>query len=239
MAEPDTVFEARIAGAPDFTVFVRANGGLIVLTRADGREARTIHVDDVREVAHDGARVTITPARGDVVGMVCDRAAALDAALVAACSTLPELTRALHSLGSSRASSDAAGQREFFAPLLDARRRAEESVARADVVAAFDADRLTRALDGYLEALIEHSADKRPAARRALAARAEDATEPLRRAIEQLRRAGTNAANPPADARVASWRHWKSALQELFAAADRCWGLLHERGAASAVRSGE
>ncbi len=234
MIERDAAFEARVAGAPDATVFARANGGLIVLTRADGREARSIHVDDVREVARDGDWVTITPERGDAIALVSDRAADLDAALVSACCVLPELTRALHSLGSSRAGSDAAAQREFFAPLLDARRRAEESVARADVVAAFDADRLTRALDGYLAALIEHSADTRPAARRALTARAEDATEPLRRAIARLRRASADAANPAVDARVASWRRWKFTLQELFAAADRCWGLLHERGAVDA-----
>jgi hypothetical protein len=231
MAERDPAFEARIAGAADGAAFVRASGGLIALTRTDGRTVRTIHVDDVREVNHDGDRVTITPERGDAIVLVCDRAAELDAALVAACCVLPELTRALHSLGSSRAGSDAAEQREFFAPLLDARRRAEESVARSDVVAAFDADRLTRAFDLYVAALIERSSDSRPAARRALAARAEDATEPLRRAIGAVRTAASKIASPAPDARVTSWRRWKSTLHDLFAAADRTWGLLHERGA--------
>ncbi len=238
MADRDPAFEARLADPPGTPVFVRASGGVVAVTRADGRPERALHVDDVRQVARDGDRVTITPARGGALTLISDRAQELDAALVAACSVLPELTRALHSLGSSRAGSDAAAQREFFAPLLDARRRAEESVARADVVAAFDAERLARALDAYLSALVERSADARPAARRALAARAEDATAPLRRAIARVGRAGAGAAHPADDARVASWRAWRSALQDLFAAADRSWGLLHERGAVDGERSG-
>lgn len=155
-----------------------------------------------------------------------DRAEELDATVAAACCAVPELTRALHSLGSSRVGSDATAQREFFAPLLDARRRAEESVGRPDIVAAFDADRLQRAFESYFEALAERSADERPAARRAFAALVEDASSAMTSAIEDVRRTGPAAAQPAAGARVTAWRAWSGSLLTLFGAADRCWTYL-------------
>ncbi|OYV73670.1 MAG: hypothetical protein B7Z72_01995 [Gemmatimonadetes bacterium 21-71-4] len=216
-------FEARLAGARGATVFVRVNAGDLVITSDDGRLSRIVRLDDVEEVSLDGAHVTIALGRGASTVLACEQAPALDAALVAACCTVPELTRALRSLGSSRARVNSTGQREFFAPLLDARRRAEDAVARPEVVAAFDADRLDRALAAYLAAAVEHSADARPAARRAYAAHVEDATEPLRRALATVRATSHAAAHPPATARVTSWRVWRAALDALFHAADLCW----------------
>ncbi len=222
-------FEARLAGARSAAVFIRVGAGDLAVTSADGRLSRVVRLDDVAEVRLEGAQVAIALARGEPIVLECEQAPALDAALVAACCTVPELTRALRSLGSSRARANATGQHEFFAPLLDARRRAEDAVARHEVVAAFDADRLDRALAAYLAAAVEHSADARPAARRAYAAHVEDATEPLRRALAALRAASPAAAHPPTTARVASWRAWRAALEALFLAADRCWENL-DRG---------
>jgi len=230
MPERDTTFDARLDVAPRAGVIVRVTADHVTVTRADGHEEHRLHVDDVAEVRRADDRVEIVPARGARVAVTSDRAAELDAALVAACRALPELTRALHSLGASRASAHAARQREFFAPLLDARRRAEDSVARADVIAAFDPDRMSRAFDAYLAALTSRSADERPAARRAFAARADEAAEPLYRAIAELRRTGPAAAHPPDDARLATWREWTSTLQRLFAAADRSWVRLQPSG---------
>jgi len=227
MPERDSTFDARFEAVPRAGVVVRVTADHVTVTRADGHEEHRLHVDDVAEVRRADHRLEIVPVRGPRVIVTSDRAAELDAALVAACRVLPELTRALHSLGDSRAGAHAARQREFFAPLLDARRRAEDSVARADVIAAFDADRMSRAFDAYLAALTSRSADDRPAARRAFAARADEAAEPLYRAIAELRRTGPAAAHPPDDARLAAWRQWTSTLQRLFAAADRCWVRLH------------
>lgn len=221
MPERDTTFDARFDAPPHAGVIVRVTVDHVTVTRADGYEQHRLHVHDVDEVRRAADRVEIVPARGPRVIVTSDRAAELDAALIAACRALPELTGALHSLGASGV--HAARQREFFAPLLDARRRAEDSVARADVIAAFDPDRMSRAFDAYLAALTGRSADERPAARRAFAARADEAAEPLYRAIAELRRTGPAAAHPPDDARLATWRQWTSTLQRLFAAADGCW----------------
>jgi hypothetical protein len=204
-------------------VSVRLLPGRIVIESLDGAVLRECHTDDVAEVRRDGQRITIDVVRGDPAVLETDRADALDAALVDACCTVPELTRALHSLGSSRARSNASGQREFLAPLLDARRRAEESVGRAAVVAAFDAEKLGRALQTYVAALTARSGDERPAARRAFAAAAEDAVAPMRAALDTVRRLAPAAAEPPLNERVGSWRRWRRGLEGLFSAADRSW----------------
>ena len=228
-------FAARLVGGGGMDVRVRLRPGQISIEGPDGSVGREIHTDDIAEVRRDGSRVTIEPVVGKPLWLETERAEALDGALVDACCTLPELIRALHSLGSSRARSNATGQREFLAPLLDARRRAEESVGRAAVVAAFDADKLARALDSYVAALTQRSTDDRPAARRAFSAAAQDAVEPMHAALASIRRAAPAAAEPPGDARVGSWRRWRAALQTVFSAADRSWARL-ESGLAPARR---
>lgn len=225
-------FEARLAAPGGDRVFVRLQAGALRVEDEDGRLRRDIHLDDVREVARQDTGVTLEIDRGGALVLHSDRADALDAAVVSACCTIPELTRALRSLGSSRLSAGGAAQREFFAPLLDARRRAEESVGRAAIVRAFDPDRLGRALDSYLGGLVERSGDGRPAARRAFAAQVEEAAEPLRAALERVRRVAGRAAEPGGDRRVSSWRAWAAALHDLFDAADRCWRSLHAVAAA-------
>ncbi|MDE3216125.1 MAG: hypothetical protein KGO03_06990, partial [Gemmatimonadota bacterium] len=140
---------ARLASAGDAPVFVSTAGDDIVIRRDDGVELRAFRAEDVTEVVRAGERVTVAVAPGEPMVFAGPLAAELDARLVAACLRLPELTRALRSLGSTRAGANAAGQREFFSPLLDARRRAEDSVGRASVVAAFDPDRLARAFEQY------------------------------------------------------------------------------------------
>ena len=219
-----TGFDAHLTdGTP---VVARLAGGRLVVEDAAGRPVRDVHLDDVLEVARKGLRVEVSSLRELPVEVECERAEQLDAALVAACCAVPELTRALRSLGSSRLRAGGGAQREFFAPLLEARRRAEESVGRAGIVRAFDPDRLNRAFDAYFLALTERRADLRPAARRAFAAQAEEAAEPLRGAIAAVREMAGAAANPREDSRVASWRAWSQALHSMFAAADQCWGAL-------------
>lgn len=220
-------FEARLAAPDGDRVFARLQVGALRVEGEDGRPRREIHLDDVREVARHGTRVTLDLDRGAPLVLHCERAEALDAAVVIACCTIPELTRALRSLGSSRLSAGGAAQREFFAPLLDARRRAEESVGRTAIVRAFDPDRLGRALDSYLGGLAGRSGDPRPAARRAFTAQVEEAADPLRAALDRVRRVAGAAAEPSGDRRVSSWRAWAAALHDLFDAADRCWRSLH------------
>src|SRR5262245_7373124 len=107
---------------------------------------------------------------------------------------LPELTLSLRSFGSRRGQSDtdaalAVGhdQERFFAPLLDARRRAAEAHSAEEVLAAFDARRLTAALDAAVRAFAAERSAGRPAAQRALEAELLEIVESLRDALQQLR----------------------------------------------------
>src|SRR5262245_53136376 len=98
---------------------------------------------------------------------------------------LPELTLSLRSFGSRRGQpdSDAAhgqDQERFFAPLLDARRRAAEAHSTEEVLAAFDARRLAAALDAAVRAFAGERSAARPAAQRALEAELLEIVEPLR-----------------------------------------------------------
>jgi len=219
-------FDARLVDDGNASVFVRLIAGHLLIEGADREPIHNVHVDDVAEVVHRGPQIEISLRRASPLVLECQHPEQLDAALMAACCTIPELTRALRSLGSSRLRAGGSAQREFFAPLLEARRRAEESVGRTGIVRAFDPDRLNRALDSYLAQLTERHADTRPAARRAFAAQAEEVAEPLRAAIMDVRRTASAAASPPADERVACWRRWSRALHGLFAAADQCWAAL-------------
>ncbi|HEX8724092.1 MAG TPA: hypothetical protein VF737_01730 [Gemmatimonadaceae bacterium] len=231
-------FEARLASGANAPVYVRLTAGHLLIEGAGRATVHDVHVDDIVEVVRRGTRIDVARQRESPLALECERAEPLDAALIAACCTIPELTRALRSLGSSHVRAGGSAQREFFAPLLEARRRAEESVGRPGIVRAFDPDRLNRALDGYLAQLAARHSDPRPAARRAFAAQAEEAAEPLRAAIAEVGRTAPAAAGPPDDARVASWRRWSGALRALFAAADRCWEKL-QPAAASERADGE
>ncbi len=231
-------FEARLAGGKGAAVFVRLTAGHLLVEGADQGPLDDVHVDDIEEVVQRGSRIEIALRRASPLILDCQRAEQLDAALMTACCTIPELTRALRSLGSSRLRAGGSAQREFFAPLLEARRRAEESVGRAGIVRAFDPERLNRALDGYLAHLTERRVDARAAARRAFGAQAEEVAGPLRKAIADVGRTAPAAASPPADARVASWRGWSQSLQALFAAADQCWSVLQPTVLADPVDGG-
>jgi len=70
---------------------------------------------------------------------------------------LPELMLSLRSFGSRRRSPNDDGtlddeQERFFGPLLDSRRTAAKAVTRAQVVASFDARRLTALIDATMRA---------------------------------------------------------------------------------------
>ena len=82
---------------------------------------------------------------------------------------LPELTRALRALGSSRRGGGSL-QSQFFLPLLDARRRAAEARSAAACLRAFDSAELGRALERAIERILAEWPDDRSSARRALRA---------------------------------------------------------------------
>jgi hypothetical protein len=137
---------------------------------------------------------------------------------------LPELTRALRALGSSRQSAGGGSQQwQFFYPLLDARRRAADARTAQARIRAFDAGELRRALDRTIDRLIAEWPDKRDSARRALRAELVERVSVYSRALTVLSERSTDALAADESRRLGAWRVWTSQLAATFDAADRSW----------------
>jgi len=145
---------------------------------------------------------------------------------------LPELMLSLRSFGSRRRSPNDDGtlddeQERFFGPLLDSRRTAAKAVTRAQVVASFDARRLTALIDATMRAFAAERYTTRAPARRAFEAELFEIVEPLRDALQSLR---VLAEKPSAaedwTERYAHWSSWLSQLRVVFRVADSGWPAL-------------
>jgi hypothetical protein len=134
---------------------------------------------------------------------------------------LPELTRALRALGSSRGGGSL--QAQFFHPMVDARRRAADSRTPAARVAAFDSAELQRALDRGIDRIVNDWADKRDSARRAVRAELQERTAPYAKALSLLADSAKAALSANEATRLEAWRSWTTQLAATFLAADRCW----------------
>jgi len=140
---------------------------------------------------------------------------------------LPEFLRPLRALGAARWLRDADHER-FFVVLLNARRGAARVRTVEGQVAAFQADRLRRALAGAVEQMAVARFAKSAADRRAFAARVTDAGAPVWAALDALEQRGAALAGAGTDARAAAWQAWTAALQQLFLAADAWWMAIVE-----------
>lgn len=185
----------------------------VPLTAIDGAVRRG---DELQLALRDGMRLTIESGAS----------AELRDAILSRCRALPELTRALRAFGSRRGhrasrASTQHDQRRFFAPLLDARRRAGAAVAPEDAIAAFDAVTLAESIDRALQEFAAERHTQPGPERRALEAELVDLTEPLRDALDALGIAGRGAAETPDDLR--RWRVWAMRLGVTFEVADRVW----------------
>lgn len=140
---------------------------------------------------------------------------------------LPEMTRGLRSLGTSRGG-NAQLQSRFFGPLLHARRRLQEPDALEWRVMHFDA----RAMSGRLMATIRELAMERfpesPPDRRALEAELGEALEPLADNLEVLAHAAERIRSGPDGQRFVTWREWTRQLRRVFLEADRAWSSMAE-----------
>lgn len=176
----------------------------------------------------DGARYAVGTlelfvTRGDVVTLGGSPAlAALAADLDRRAMAIPEVTRSLRGLGSTRASPGADHDR-YFGPLLTARREAEAATGPDRARAAFDAPSLRAAM---MQRLHEMAAERHPAdppERRALDAELTEVAEPLVAALGMLERAQDALASSDDAVRYARWRAWAAALRKTFEAADDVW----------------
>lgn len=146
----------------------------------------------------------------------------LGAQIVTSALVLPELTRAMHGLGSRRGQPGADHDR-FFASLLAARRAAEGFVEPESRLSAFDARRLAQSLTTLLGQLATERHPESAPDRRALEAELLEHAERLFAALESLGSAAVRVRESGHEARLARWREWTWSLQRVFEEADRAW----------------
>lgn len=142
----------------------------------------------------------------------------VSAAVVAQGRVVPELTRALRTLGARRGGE---GQDAFFRPLLEARRIAAAGGQVA--LDVFDAAAIRLAVESQLAHFAEAREPRRPAARRALEACLCDAAEPLIAALEPVAAAASRARDAAPTEILRAWREWARTVVRLFERADAAW----------------
>lgn len=135
---------------------------------------------------------------------------------------LPELTRALRALGSSRRTGGSL-QAQFFRPLLEARRKAAEARNATACLRAFDAAELERALQRALDRIAAEWPDARMPARRAVRAEMTERVAVYTMAITRLAELSADVLRATQEAQLAAWRAWTVQLAATFDAADRSW----------------
>ncbi len=138
---------------------------------------------------------------------------------------IPELTRALHALGSRRglpgASHDA-----WFAPLLSARRTLEGISDPLRQVALLDAPALSSSMTAVIAQLAAIQAPTDAPAQRAIEAMLEEAAEPMFEAIARMAIAADALRGGALDTRLADWRRWMDAVRGVFVATDESWRVI-------------
>lgn len=134
---------------------------------------------------------------------------------------LPELTRALRALGSSRRGGSS--QLLLFGPLLEARRRAADSRSVHARVRAFAASDLNRALERAIERIVADWPDARPAARRALRHELVERVWAYSVSLRDLDQLAGEAIGADEGNQLSAWRRWTRQLLVVFEAADRAW----------------
>jgi hypothetical protein len=136
---------------------------------------------------------------------------------------LPELTRGLRALGSSRDGRGGSLQSQFFLPLIDARRRAAAAKTPGARLKSFDAAELSRSLTRFLERIVTDWPDKRDSVRRALRAELKYRATPYVAALARLGVRATEADEADEATRRDAWRAWTTELAATFQAADLTW----------------
>jgi hypothetical protein len=197
-----------------------------VLVRSTVDEPVRMGFDSVESVAVKGREAVLVLRDGTRVTFVSAGAAQFAGAVLSRCRALPELTRALRTFGSRRGTrsqrdSSPMDQRQFFAPLLEARRLAGSASAPDAAVAAFNGSALCEALTATLRQFAAARHTEEGPARRALEAELDEIVEPLIAAISSLTEAGNTAKDAVDDLKV--WRTWAGQLRTTFEVADRVW----------------
>lgn len=148
---------------------------------------------------------------------------------------LPELTRGLRALGSSRHDARAL-QSVFFHPLVEARRKAADARDADAKVKAFDARELERHLDRIVDRIVNDWADLRVSARRAVRAQLKERVAPYAESLAELEARAAELRSADEGDRLTAWRAWTTQLAAVFSCADRSWISLQSAAAAPPAR---
>jgi len=194
----------------------------LVLAWQDATPWRLL-LSGIEGIAGGGSSLTVYLVSNDVLELSGDdQLRALGRQLLDRACVMPELTRGLKSLGSSRGMPVAAHDR-WFAPLLAARRTAEGVSDPARQVMLLDAATLTKDIERAIAEMAATKAPDDPAEQRAVEAALEEEAAPVFTAIESMGLAGDAVRGGALDTRIADWRHWVETVRGVFAAADDAW----------------
>lgn len=203
------------------SVLVDADALTVVLT-GDTKKTMRLPLTAIAAIALETDGLHIVLADGKALTLGGESAPVIHDRIGGRCRAIPELTRGLRALGSSRAGATALEeQHRFFAPLLMARGGALRARAAADALAAFDARVLRAAIDDTLREFVTARFRSEGPHRRALQAELDDATEALRAALNELATAAGEAQTNADD--FVRWRRWATQLRVTFEIADRAW----------------
>jgi len=136
--------------------------------------------------------------------------------------TLPELTLALRGLGSARGF-PGPDHDCFYAPILAARRGAEQATDPAGRMAAMRAQALAAEIDRALHELAVARYPDDPAERRALETALEDLSAPIRASLVQLESAAKAVTAASDDVAFVWWRAWVAQCRSLVTHMDQSW----------------
>lgn len=209
--------------AVDGEARVRLHQRGIVLAWHDGRAEWRVPFADLSGFALRADALVLYGSSGSVALTSQYRLQALWQAMIDLACALPELARGARTVGSRRGG-DPAMQARFFAPVLDARRRAELQDSADGKVTALDgatiAAQVTQILSGIAQSRWPHDLPEQ----RALGAELEECCEGLFAACEALTEAAREWVAAGDERRLDAWREWVAAAARVFSASDRGWG---------------
>ncbi|MGQ0764569.1 MAG: hypothetical protein ACT4OZ_02770 [Gemmatimonadota bacterium] len=233
MTPEGAVFVAGVSAAGSWTGReVRVRGTLVIgsgsaaVTDGDDR-LLVVAYDELTDATLQASVLTLHSQRGRIAMHSNEGLAAAWARIVSFACAAPEVTRGLRALGRA-ASHDAGSQKQFFAPLISARRRLHEAGAPEQRLAHVD----TKAIRARLgESLANMAAGRYPSSppdRRALEAVLDEATEGLFAELESLEALAELVRSAPDGTMFTRWRAWTRQLRQVFREADRSWRVISE-----------
>ena len=182
-----------------------------------------LSLSGIEGIASCGSSLTVYLVSNDVLELSGDdQLRPLGLQLLDRACAMPELTRGLKSLGSSRGTPVVAHDR-WFAPLLAARRAVEGVSDPARQVMLLDAATLTKSVERAIADIAATTAPGDPAEQRAVEAALEEEAASVFTAIESMGLAGDALRGGALDSRIADWRQWVETVRGVFAAADDAW----------------